>query len=96
VREAVKLEITYAGDGPPQGTLGISSDLFCDCVEHIGARRLEGIGSPAQYGSGNPFPWMSVTIDLRKKTNFFHTRVTKYQSAGTSYGINPHTRQTGA
>ena len=44
-------------------------------------RRLERIGMPPQYGSLNPFPWMSETVDLAKEKNFFETRVTEYQSA---------------
>jgi hypothetical protein len=39
---------------------------------------------------------MRKTIDLGKVKNFFETRVTEYQSAGTLSGIDPHTRQTGA
>lgn len=47
----------------------------------IADRRLERIGLPARYGTPNPFPWMSETIDLSKEKNFFETRVTEYQSA---------------
>jgi ribonucleoside-diphosphate reductase beta chain len=56
--------------------------LFRDDVQHIADRRLERLGLPAQYGSANPFPWMTETIDLGKEKNFFETRVTEYQSAG--------------
>ena len=44
-------------------------------------RRLERIGLTTKYGSDNPFPWMSETIDLAKEKNFFETRVTEYQTA---------------
>ncbi len=81
VREAVELEIAYAQECLPQGILGLNSDLFRQYVQHIADRRLERIGLPAQYGSPNPFPWMSETIDLTKEKNFFETRVTEYQSA---------------
>ncbi len=83
VREAVELEVAYARDCLPQGILGLNSDLFRYYVQHIADRRLERIGLPAQYGSPNPFPWMSETIDLTKEKNFFETRVTEYQSAAT-------------
>ncbi|TQV61889.1 MAG: ribonucleotide-diphosphate reductase subunit beta, partial [Halothiobacillaceae bacterium] len=33
-------------------------------------------------GAGNPFPWMSEVIDLKKEKNFFETRVTEYQTGG--------------
>lgn len=83
VREAVELEVAYARDCLPNGILGLNADLFRDYVQHIADRRLERIGLPIQYGSQNPFPWMSETMDLAKEKNFFETRVTEYQSAST-------------
>lgn len=82
VRNAVELELEYAADCLPTGILGLNQGLFRDYVQHIADRRLERIGLPIQYGSSNPFPWMSETIDLAKEKNFFETRVTEYQSAG--------------
>lgn len=82
VRAAVELEIEYAEGCLPRGVLGLNSELFRDYVQHVADRRLERIGLPIQYGSANPFPWMSETIDLSKEKNFFETRVTEYQSAG--------------
>jgi ribonucleoside-diphosphate reductase beta chain len=81
VRTAVELEIAYAQDCLPRGILGLNADLFRDYVQFIADRRLERIGLPTQYGSSNPFPWMSETIDLGKEKNFFETRVNEYQSA---------------
>lgn len=83
VKHAVELEIAYAKDVLPRGVLGLNADLFRDYVQFIADRRLERIGLPTQYGSSNPFPWMSETIDLSKEKNFFETRVTEYQSAST-------------
>jgi ribonucleoside-diphosphate reductase beta chain len=83
IRAAVELEIAYARDVLPRGILGLNADLFRDYVQFIADRRLERIGLPVQYGSSNPFPWMSETIDLSKEKNFFETRVTEYQSAST-------------
>ncbi len=83
VREAVELEIAYAQDCLPRGVLGLNADLFRDYVQFIADRRLERIGLKPQYGSSNPFPWMSETMDLSKEKNFFETRVTEYQSAST-------------
>lgn len=79
VREAVELEIAYAKDCLPTGVLGLNANLFRDYVQHIADRRLERVGLPTQYGSSNPFPWMSETMDLAKEKNFFETRVTEYQ-----------------
>lgn len=81
IQEAVELEIVYAKDCLPKGILGLSAPLFREYVQHIADRRLERIGLKAIYNSGNPFPWMSETIDLGKEKNFFETRVTEYQSA---------------
>jgi ribonucleoside-diphosphate reductase beta chain len=83
VRQAVELEIDYAQDCLPRGIMGLNTSLFRDYVQFIADRRLERIGLPTQYGSSNPFPWMSETIDLSKEKNFFETRVTEYQSAST-------------
>lgn len=81
IRHAVKLEIAYANDCLPAGIMGLNAPLFTDYVQHIADRRLERIGLPKQYGSLNPFSWMSETMDLAKEKNFFETRVTEYQSA---------------
>jgi ribonucleoside-diphosphate reductase beta chain len=82
IDEAVELEIQYARDCLPKGILGLSAPMFTEYVQHIADRRLERIGLRAHYGSKNPFPWMSETIDLGKEKNFFETRVTEYQTAG--------------
>lgn len=81
IRTAVKLEVAYAKDCLPRGIMGLSADLFLEYVQHIADRRLERIGMQPLFGSGNPFPWMSETMDLTKEKNFFETRVTEYQSA---------------
>lgn len=83
IERAVEYEIIYARDCLPEGVLGLNADLFRDYVQYIADRRLQRIGLPQRYGSRNPFPWMSETIDLPKEKNFFETRVTEYQSAAT-------------
>ncbi len=83
VCEAVELEIAYAEDCLPTGVLGLNAKLFRDYVQHIADRRLERIGLTPQYGSPNPFGWMSETMDLSKEKNFFETRVTEYQNSVT-------------
>lgn len=82
IEKAVELEIAYAEDCLPRGILGLNATLFRDYVQHIADRRLERIGIKSRYGSRNPFPWMSETIDLAKEKNFFETRVTEYQTGG--------------
>ncbi|ACZ43510.1 Ribonucleoside-diphosphate reductase [Thermobaculum terrenum ATCC BAA-798] len=83
IRQAVEYEIAYARECLPNGVLGLNADLFREYVQYIADRRLERIELPVQYRSRNPFPWMSETMDLPKEKNFFETRVTEYQNAGT-------------
>ena len=81
--KAVDFEKEYAYDACPNGLLGINPEQFCEYVEYIADRRLERISLGKHYGSENPFPWMSQSVDLSKEKNFFETRVTEYQTAGS-------------
>lgn len=83
VKQAVELEIAYALKTCADGLLGITSKQFVSYVQHIADRRLERIDLPRVYDAENPFPWMSQATDLSKEKNFFETRVTEYQSAGS-------------
>lgn len=83
IKQAVELEYQYAVDCLPNGILGLSAPMFREYVQYIADRRLERIGLKTLYGSKNPFPWMSETIDLGKEKNFFETRVTEYQTAAS-------------
>jgi len=83
IGQAVELEVAYAEDCLPRGILGLNTGLFREYVQHIADRRLERIDLQPKYGSKNPFPWMSETIDLGKEKNFFETRVTEYQTGGS-------------
>lgn len=83
IEEAVELETRYAQECLPKGILGLTSPMFKEYAQHIADRRLERIGLKTLYGSKNPFPWMSETIDLGKEKNFFETRVTEYQSSAS-------------
>jgi ribonucleoside-diphosphate reductase beta chain len=83
IKEAVILEKAYAFDACPEGMLGINAEQFSHYVEYIADRRLERIDLPKVYGRQNPFTWMSQSTDLNKEKNFFETRVTEYQTAGS-------------
>ena len=83
IKQAVILKKQYAHDACPTGLLGINADQFADYVEYIADRRLERIDLPKIYGMKNPFPWMSQATDLSKEKNFFESRVTEYQTAGS-------------
>lgn len=80
---AIDYEIAYAKDCLPDGVLGLNADQFREYVQYIADRRMERIGLQAKWGSKNPFPWMSETIDLSKEKNFFETRVTEYTSSAS-------------
>ncbi len=83
IKTAVGLESEYAHDCLPKGILGLNAQTIDLYLQYIADRRLERIGLKKVYDAENPFPWMSEIIDLRKEKNFFETRVTEYQSAGS-------------
>ena len=83
IKQSVILEKQYAFDACPKGMLGINANQFSYYVEYITDRRLERIDLPKLFGTQNPFPWMSQATDLNKEKNFFETRVTEYQTAGS-------------
>lgn len=83
IKSAVKLEQNYAWDACPNGLVGINPEQFSRYVEYIADRRLQRLGLEPEYLVENPLPWMSEATDLRKKKNFFETRVTEYQTIGS-------------
>lgn len=83
IAEATELEIRYAHDTLPRGVLGLNANQFSEYLRFIASRRCAQIGiAPLYPDSGNPFPWMSEVLDLKKEKNFFETRVTEYQTGG--------------
>ncbi len=82
VRQAAKLEYTYAAEVFPEGIFGMNAAGFKQYIEHIADRRLERVGLPPQFGVDNPFPWMSEAVDISKEKNFFETRVIEYRTGG--------------
>ena len=82
-RRAVELEYRYAEDTMPRGVLGLNAPMFKEYLRFIANRRCQQIGLETLFpGAGNPFPWMSEMIDLKKERNFFETRVIEYQTGG--------------
>ena len=83
ILQATQLEIEYARDTMPRGVLGMNAAMMEEYLQFIANRRLVQIGLPEQFKEvGNPFPWMSEIMDLRKEKNFFETRVIEYQTGG--------------
>jgi len=82
-RHGVELEYRYAEDTMPRGVLGLNAPMFKEYLRYIANRRCQQIGLESLFpGAGNPFPWMSEMIDLKKERNFFETRVIEYQTGG--------------
>lgn len=79
IKRAVELEYTFAITVFPRGIFGMNATGFRQYIEHIADRRLESVGLPVQYGSENPFTWMSEAIDISKEKNFFERRVIEYK-----------------
>jgi ribonucleoside-diphosphate reductase beta chain len=82
VREAARLEYTYAAEVFPNGIFGMNAAGFKQYIEYIADRRLDRVGLPKQFNVENPFPWMGEAVDLAKEKNFFETRVIEYQTGG--------------
>lgn len=83
IEQAVELEIAYAEDCLPHGTLGLNTGMFREYVQHIADRRFERIGLLVRFGAKNLFPLMSKMIDPDKENSFFETRMTEYQTGGS-------------
>jgi ribonucleoside-diphosphate reductase beta chain len=68
----------------PRGLLGLNADVCAEYMHFITNRRCAQLGlAPLFASAGNPFPWMTEAMDLKKEKNFFETRVIEYQT-GTS------------
>lgn len=82
MKEAVALEKDFIEDCLPAGALGLSAAEFCQYIDYIADRRLEGIGlAPLNPGISNPFPWLAEMMDIKKEANFFEQRVTEYRKS---------------
>jgi ribonucleoside-diphosphate reductase beta chain len=80
--EAVTLEKEFIRDCLPVNAVGLSADEFCQYIDYIADRRLEGVGLKVlNPGVENPFPWLAEMMDIKKEQNFFEGRVTEYQKA---------------
>ena len=83
VTEAVDLERRYAREACPEEILGMGPDQFAEYVEYVADRRLGQLDLDPEYGTDNPFPWLSAAADLNKEKNFFETQVTEYRTGGS-------------
>lgn len=83
ITRAVELEQLYATEACPDEIVGMSAAQFEEYVEYVADRRFGQLEMAAEYGTENPFGWMSEQTDLNRETNFFEAQVTEYQSGGS-------------
>jgi ribonucleoside-diphosphate reductase beta chain len=89
MREAVDLEKEFIRDCLPVNSVGLSADEFCQYIDYIADRRLEGVGlKTLSTGTENPFPWLAEMMDIKKEQNFFEGRVTEYQKASALASVD--------
>ncbi len=89
MKEGVDLEKEFIADCLPVNSVGLSKDEFCQYIDYIADRRLEGCGlSPIHSGVANPFPWLAEMMDIKKEQNFFEGRVTEYQKASALESVD--------
>jgi len=81
--EALVISKTFAKETIKCQLLGLNSSEMEKYLEYICDRLLVSLGYSKKYMTENPFDFME-TIGLNKKTNFFESRPTEYQSAYTS------------
>ncbi|KAM0673103.1 Ribonucleoside-diphosphate reductase subunit M2 B [Gurleya vavrai] len=78
IREAVEIEKRFLTESLPVGLIGMNCKLMCLYIEFVADKLCEMLGHPIIFNAKNPFPFMEK-ISLRKKTNFFESRVSEYQ-----------------
>jgi ribonucleoside-diphosphate reductase beta chain len=89
MKEAVALEKEFINDCLPIKSVGLNSAEFCQYIDYIADRRLEGVGlNPLNPGIRNPFPWLAETMDIKKEANFFEQKVTEYQKASALSAVH--------
>ena len=85
--EAIKIAQLFTNDAIQCKLIGMNTDLMSQYIEYIGDRLLVMLGYPKKYLKKNPLDFME-TIGLSRKSNFFETRSTEYQSAHNSNNTN--------
>jgi len=84
MKEGVALEKEFVKDCLPEDGVGMARSEFLNYVDFNADRRLISVGlEPLSTVRTNPFLWLDEVIFLKKEKNFFETRVTEYQTAGS-------------
>lgn len=82
VRDAVRVEESFVESALPVRLIGMNDAQMKEYVRFCADRLLVALGHPPLFAAANPFPWME-SISLQRKTNFFESRVSEYQKAGS-------------
>lgn len=88
IKEAVKLEDAFIDDCLPEASIGLVAEDYKEYIRYIANRRLTGIGLSPVYEASNKLEWLSESMDMKKETNFFESRVVEYQKAGVLSGYS--------
>ena len=78
MRDAVDVEVQFAGDVLSGGIAGMSTTDTRTYLEFVADQRLLQLGLAKEYGSKNPFDFMELQ-DVQELTNFFERNVSSYQ-----------------
>ena len=87
--DALVVAKNFAKDSIQCQLIGLNPELMFQYLESISDRLLISLGYSAKYHKTNPFSFME-TIGLIKKTNFFESRPTDYQSAHNQKNVTNH------
>ncbi len=80
LKDAVEIAKTFSDDAIQCKLIGMNTELMNQYLEYITDRLSITLGYTAIYKQTNPFEFME-SIGLIRKTNFFESRPTEYQSA---------------
>lgn len=87
--EAVEMEKEFIHDCLPVAAVGLSAEEFCQYIDYIADRRLEGCGlDPLHPGIQNSLPWLAELMDIKKEQNFFEGRVTEYRKSSSLAAVD--------
>jgi ribonucleoside-diphosphate reductase subunit M2 len=82
ILDAVEIEQDFLTNALPVSLLGMNSTLMKQYIEFVSDRLLVALGYDRVFNVENPFEFME-NISIQGKTNFFESRVSEYQKAGS-------------
>ena len=83
--QALSLEIQYGIDSIEAGIDLITVGEYEKYLRFTANKRLEATRLRGYMATENPFPWLTVTLNLPRNTNSFEARNTNYQVGGLDW-----------